>query len=584
MIRQPIIAVLGHVDHGKTTLLDKIRGTSIAKQEAGAITQHIGATEVPIEVVKDIAENLIAEYGFQLKIPGLLFMDTPGHEAFTSLRERGGSIADIAILVIDITQQIQPQTVEAINILKAFKTPFVVAANKIDLIQGWNSVEGSFQTNLSNQSEEAKTALDEKIYSLVGGLFEHGFKSERFDRCKDFTKEIPIVPVSALTGEGIPELLVLIAGLSQKFLGKRLELSGKEKAKGTVLEVKEETGLGKTIDVILFEGCLHVRDEIITASIEGTIRTKIRALLKPKPLEEIRDPKKKFSHVNSVCAASGVKVVAPNLDNVLAGAPLLSADIENAEEEIKAAIAKIRIESASIGPIVKADALGSLEAFIKMLESKGIKVRKADIGNVSKRDIMDAIAVKKKDKFLGVIFAFNVDIDEIALQTAKEEDIKIFKGNVIYKLIEEFEEWQQKQKELERIEKLNKLVWPAKARVLKGFIFRNSKPAIVGVRIECGKLKSKSKVFKEGKSLGRVVDIQSEGKSLKEAKKGEEVALSIDKAVVGRNLFEEDIIYTDVPDEHGEELKKENALTTEEEELLEEIKELRRKIKKEGEE
>jgi len=218
-IRQPIVSVLGHVDHGKTTLLDKIRGTAIAKKEAGGITQHIGATEIPLEVIKEICGPILDKLGGKLTIPGLLFIDTPGHEAFTNLRKRGGSIADLAVLVIDVNEGFRPQTIESLNILRSYKVPFVVAANKIDRIRGWNSREmRPISESIRKQKEWVVQELDKKIYELVGSLSRMGFSAERFDRIRDFTREVCIVPVSALTGEGIPELLAIISGLAQKYL------------------------------------------------------------------------------------------------------------------------------------------------------------------------------------------------------------------------------------------------------------------------------------------------------------------------------------------------------------------------------
>jgi len=141
MLRQPIITVLGHVDHGKTTLLDKIRKTAIAAKEAGGITQAIGTTEIPTNVIKTLCGKLLERFKIKLIISGLLFIDTPGHEAFTTLRKRGGSIADLAILVIDINEGIMPQTIESLEILKVSRIPFIIALNKIDRIKGWTSAK-----------------------------------------------------------------------------------------------------------------------------------------------------------------------------------------------------------------------------------------------------------------------------------------------------------------------------------------------------------------------------------------------------------------------------------------------------------
>ena len=219
-IRQPIVTVVGHVDHGKTSILDKIRGSAIQAGEAGGITQAIGASIIPLHTIQKITGELLEKMNMKFNIPGILFIDTPGHASFTSLRKRGGNLADIAILVVDITEGLKPQTIESIEILKQFKTPFIIAANKIDLISGWVTKEGPLAASLNSQPDSVRNLVDTKLYNLVGKIAEHGFNADRFDRVDDFTKNIAIVPTSAKTGEGIPELLMIMSGLAQKFLEK----------------------------------------------------------------------------------------------------------------------------------------------------------------------------------------------------------------------------------------------------------------------------------------------------------------------------------------------------------------------------
>lgn len=580
MIRQPIIAVLGHVDHGKTLFLDRIRGTTIAEREAGRITQHIGATEVPAQVIKRISSKLLKKFGFELKIPGLLFIDTPGHEAFTNLRKRGGSVADLAVLVIDITQGVQAQTKEAIEILKSYKTPFVVAATKIDALHYWNSKEGSFLENLQEQSPQALKQLDEKIYEIVGKLYEFGFQSERFDRCTDFTKQVAIVPVSNITGEGIPEILMLLTGLSQKFLSGKLEISEDEEPKGTVLEVREEKGLGTTIDVVLYAGKLRLNDEILVGGKNGIIKTKIRALLKPEPLTEIRDKKSAFVNVNEVSAACGVKIVAPELNDALAGSPVVLARSKNAKNQIEREIKAIRVKGRT-GIIIKADTLGSLEALIQLFKNHGANVREADVGDITRKDVIEGCSIKRTNPLEGVVIGFNVGIEEHAGIEAKKLNIKIFRGNVIYKLIEDYKEWRAQEQERLKREREKKLVWPAKFIVLPQYVFRRSNPAIVGVRILVGKIRSDIKVLNSrGKIIGKIVSIQSQGKELKEVCAGEEVAISIDKGVVGRNIKQNETFYSFIPKKQFEDVLTLD-LNEEEKALLEEIKDIEQRIEEE---
>ena len=584
MIRQPIITVLGHVDHGKTSILDAIRESRVAAKEAGAITQHIGGTEVPLSAITNIAGDIVSKFGFDLKIPGLLVIDTPGHEAFTNLRKRGGSIADLAILVIDITQGLQPQTIEAIEILKNFKVPFVIALNKIDLIPHYESKAGSFLANHANQSEGVKQKLDEKLYVIVGKMYEHGFESERFDRC-EFGKQIPMVPCSAHTKEGLPELLTLLAGLSQKYLDKDLQISEDETAKAAVLEAKEEQGLGKTLDVILYKGKLRTNDEIIVMGKNGIIKTKIRALLQPKPLQEMRDTKDKFSSVKEVTAACGVKIAAPGLDDVLVGSTLSGVTTGEEEKELLAELKETTFENDEKGVIVKADAIGSLEALVGMLKNEGINVRKADIGDINRKDIVQASSILCEEPLYGCVLGFNVKVEKEAEKEASDRDVRIFNEKVIYKLIENYQEWVTACKKAEKEEGMSCLIWPVEMEVLRGSIFRNSKPAIVGVHVNAGKIKDGWKVMnKEGTIIGKITGIQSNGETVKEGKKGDELAIAINDAIVGRNIFEGDKLYSCIPlkqycsiDKYLEEFNEE------EKEILKEIKE-KQAIKLEAEE
>ena len=427
MIRQPIITVMGHVDHGKTTLLDKIRSSAIASREAGKITQHIGASEVPSNVINEICKDIPNFSSSSMKIPGLLFIDTPGHEAFTNLRKRGGSIADMAILVVDITQGFQPQTIEAINILKEYKTPFIVAANKIDLIQGWNvNKTKSFKVSFDKQNESVKNLIDNKVYELVGRLGEFGFNSELYSRVTNFQNELSIIPISAKTGEGLAELLMLVSGLSQKFLELKLNIEVNGPAKGSILEKNEIKGLGTTIDVIIYDGTLHVNDQIAFATADNDVKsTKVKALLKPKPLHEIRESSSKFFYVDSVSAASGVKIAAVGIEDAMPGSPLLQIDNDmDYKDLIKSEMADV-FKTDTSGIILKADSIGSLEAISKLLESENFRISKKGIGNITKRDLMDAFAMYGIDPLSAVILAFNVNIDPDAEDESKTANIKI---------------------------------------------------------------------------------------------------------------------------------------------------------------
>jgi len=578
-LRQPIVVVLGHVDHGKTTLLDKIRGTAIAKKEPGEMTQHVGASLVPSSVIERIAEPLRKMIPFRLEIPGLLFIDTPGHELFANLRRRGGSVADIAILVIDITEGVKPQTVESIEILRARKVPFVVAANKIDKIPGWKPHPDSpFIETISKQDKRVVKKLEDLVYNIVGQLATYGIVSERFDRVRDFTKTVPIVPISAKTGEGLPELLAVLAGITQRYMSERLRFA-EGPARGVVLEVKEEPGYGTTIDVIIYDGIIRKHDIIVVEGINGPIVTKVRALLMPKPLTDIRMAKGELAPVDEIYAAAGVRIAAPHLDEAIAGSPLYVVPSEDQVEEYKKRVSEevsfVRFRSDVNGVVVKADTLGVLEALVDALRKRNIPVRLADVGPLTKREVIEASVVAKHDRYLGVILLFNVKPLPDAEELAKREGVKIFRHNIIYRLIEEYEEWVRKEKEEEKRREIEKLILPGKIRLLPGYVFRRSDPAIVGVEVMGGVIKPGYPLMRsDGRYVGEIMQIQYMGQPLKEARKGMEVAISIrGHVMVGRQIKEGDVLYTDIPLFHIKTLvtKFKSELTDDMKEVLKEI-------------
>ncbi|MCC5994352.1 MAG: translation initiation factor IF-2 [Candidatus Aenigmarchaeota archaeon] len=552
-IRSPIVITVGHVDHGKTTLLDSIRGTTVTKLEPGELTQHIGASFVPKKVIEDLSKELLEKMKISIEIPGLLFIDTPGHAAFVSMREKGCNIADLAILVVDINEGFQEQTHESLRILKEYKVPFVIAATKIDRIVGWKKQNTtSFLESISKQNEKVIEELDKKIYMIVSSLAEYGFDSERFDRVIDFTKQIAIVPVSSITKEGIAELLAILAGLAQKFLKEKIKYSGK--TKGIILEVKEVRGLGLTLDVILYDGKLAREDYLIIGGKEPIV-TKVKALLLPRPLQEIR-VEKKFINVDEANAAIGVKVVAQNLEKATAGMPIRATknekEIPKLVEEVK--IEKyVEFEKDPNGVIIKADTVGSLEALVKLLKEANIPIRKADIGCINREDFIEGELIQ--DKYRKVILAFNIKVDEQTINEAKNFGLKIFSSNVIYRLIDEYKRWMEEEKRREIETKLEVLPRPVKIRVIPGAIFRNSKPAIFGVDVLEGTLKPGIILKRDEKVIGKVKEIQSEGRTIPKAIKGERVAISIEEAVVGRNVFENDILISELSKEDIEKLK-----------------------------
>ncbi len=551
-IRAPIVTVLGHVDHGKTTLLDKIRGTSITKAEPGLITQHISSSFVPVRVIEKLAGNMLEKLGVKLTIPGLLFIDSPGHEAFTTLRKRGGAIADIAILVIDINEGFRPQTEESLNFLKQFRTPFVVAMTKIDRLWGWSPKKDSpFNAAFKEQPDRTQDEFEEKLYRIAAQLGQKGFAAERYDRVSDYAKQIAIVPVSGVTGEGIPDLLMTLAGIAQKYLKKGLEVREGE-GKATVLEVKEFKGLGTTIDVILYDGEIRKDDYIVIGGKETT-KTSVRAILEPSEMKDIRT-EKNFRNIDCIAAAAGVKISAPNMEGVVAGSPLRAVrskkDIGKAEKEIEKEIEEVEIKTEGDGYILRADSLGSLEALIKTFSGLGIPIRKAVVGNVTKADISEIKALKNR-----IIFAFCVKITPDIRKSAEDNGVELFDSDVIYTLIESYKKWVSDRKSRAEEEILDSIPRPGRIRVLHGYVFRQARPAVFGVEVLKGTIRTGYSLMARGKIAGEIKEIQYEGESKKEAKKGDRVALSIQGVVIGKDFKEGDILEVFLSRDSREKLK-----------------------------
>ncbi|SEW22819.1 translation initiation factor IF-2 [Natrinema salifodinae] len=561
-LRTPIVAVLGHVDHGKTSLLDKIRGSAVIEGEAGAITQHIGATAVPLDIISSIAGDLVDPEDFDL--PGLLFIDTPGHHSFTTLRSRGGALADIAILVVDVNDGFQPQTLEALDILKRSQTPFIVAANKIDTVPGWNANEDEpINDTYESQSERVRQRLDEELYEIIGNLSDEGFSADLYWRVQNFQRNIGVVPVSAMTGEGVPDLLTVMMGLSQRYMKEEMEIDVAGPGVGTVLEVKEEKGFGTTVDTVLYDGTIRADDKIVVGGQNEPIVTDVRALLQPRPLAEIRT-ESRFEKVDEVGAAAGIKIAAPDLADAMAGAPVRvvrDRDLDEVIEEVQAELADIAVDTAEEGVVVKADTLGSLEAMADALGEAEVPIVRAEVGDVAPRDV--SVASTADDPKQKAILGFNVDTLDDAEQRAEIEDVTIFTDEVIYQLIEGYEEYVEEIEQAQQDTILENISRPARFRILPDHTFRQNDPAVVGVEVNSGTLRNNTNVVKfegnEPERVGQVKGIQEQGEDIDEARSGNRVSVAIDGPTVGRQIEEDDELWAEIPEKHAKILEQELA-------------------------
>lgn len=567
-IRQPIVTVAGHVDHGKTSILDKIRSTSIQEKEAGGITQKISFTTLPKDIIQKRTKDILTKFNIPLEIPGLLFIDTPGHAAFTNLRKRGGSLADIAILVIDINDGIKPQTAEVLQILKANKTPFIIALNKIDNISGWQTSKSlNSYESIQNQAIRVKEDFEEKYYTLIGSLNSYDLNPELYFKIKDFTKNIAIVPCSARTGEGINEILAMIIALSQKYLTKQISVS--KTGKGVILEVKKDKSINY-LECILYDGTLTDKDEIAIASFDKTITSRIRNIQEALPLN------RGYQTVNKIKAASGIKLQLTTKEDILPGMPfqIINNNLEEIEKQFKKEVSH-EIENNSTGVLIKADSLGSLEALIVLLKEKNIKIIKAGIGSITKKDIYFANSLPEEDK---AIIGFNIGLSEDIEDLEEIKKIKILTNEVVYKLIDDFQEWKmEKQKEIER-RKLAVLPTICELTILD-FVFRNSNPAVFGVKVEGGNLKKDLNfINSENEKIGHIKEIQYEKKSVQEATLNQEVAISMPGVNFERQLKIGEKLYTNLGETQFREFKQnKDLLTNDEKQVLQKIAQVKRK-------
>ncbi|KAF7354856.1 Tr-type G domain-containing protein [Mycena sanguinolenta] len=531
-LRSPICCILGHVDTGKTKLLDKIRQTNVQEGEAGGITQQIGATYFPVDAIKTKTAVLNKDGTAEYKIPGLLVIDTPGHESFTNLRSRGSSLCNIAILVVDIMHGLEQQTLESLRLLRDRKTPFIVALNKIDRLYGWEATpDGAFRESLAKQPRSTQREFEDRLSKIVVAFAEEGLNAVPYYDNKNFARNVSIVPTSAITGEGVPDMIMLLVNLTQQRMSDRLMYLSELEC--TVLEVKVIEGLGTTIDVVLSNGILREGDKIVVCGLNGPIVTQVRALLTPQPLRELR-VKSNYVHHKEVKAALGVKISAPDLEKAIAGSRLLVCGPDDDEDDLR--------EESGRGVCVQASTLGSLEALLDFLKSSKIPVSGINIGPVHKKDVMRAGTMLEKAKELACILCFDVQVDKDAERLAEEMGIRLFKADIIYHLFDAFTAYNAEIVEAKRKDAAPQAVWPCRLKIIAAFCKRD--PIILGVDILDGTLRIGTPIAvvktdpttnkKEIIDLGKITSLEINHKTyelVKKSQAGAGVAVKIEHAV-----------------------------------------------------
>lgn len=537
-LRSPICCILGHVDTGKTKILDNIRRTNVQDGEAGGITQQIGATYIPGDALRTRTEELRKGRQFELKLPGLLVIDTPGHESFSNLRSRGSGLCDIAVLVVDLMHGLEQQTIESINLLRMRKTPFIIAMNKVDRLFQWNSVANSpIQDAFERQADTTLKEFEHRYNQVALQLNEQGLNVALYWKNRDPKTFVNIVPTSAITGEGIPDLLQLLVKLTQSLMVERLMFLPELQC--TVLEVKQIEGLGTTIDVVLVNGMLKEGDTIVVCGLGGPIVTTIRALLTPQPMREIR-VKGSYVHHKELRAAMGVKIAAHNLENAVAGTQLYVVNPGDDVEALKAEVMEDMqdifsgVDKTGEGVCVQASTLGSLEALLEFLRSPDVQipVSAINLGPVHKRDVMRAnVMIERGAKKFGVILAFDVPVNKEAREQAEDMGVKIFTADIIYHLFDQFTAYLKQVKEEEQEAAKLVAVFPCVLRILPDCVYNKKDPILVGVEVVEGiaKVGTPLCIPSQGKiDLGRIAGLEKDHKSVQKAMPGDRVAMKIE--------------------------------------------------------
>lgn len=558
-LRAPVVCVLGHVDTGKTKILDKLRHTHVQDGEAGGITQQIGATNVPKETIEEQTKMVKNFNKESIKIPGMLIIDTPGHESFSNLRNRGSSLCDIAILVVDIMHGLEPQTLESINLLKEKKCPFIVALNKIDRLYDWKkSPETDVVATLKKQKKNTKDEFDERTKAIIVEFAQQGLNAALFYENKDPRTFVSLVPTSAHSGDGMGNLIALLVELTQTMLARRLAHCDELRAQ--VMEVKALPGMGTTIDVILINGRLREGETIIVPGVEGPIVTQIRGLLLPPPLKELR-VKNQYEKHKEVSTSQGVKILGKDLEKTLAGLPLLVAHKDDEipvlrdelVRELKQTLSSIKLEEK--GVYVQASTLGSLEALLEFLRTSKVPYAGINIGPVHKKDVMKASTMLEHDPQYAVILAFDVKVERESQEMADSLGVRIFSAEIIYHLFDAFTKYREDYKKAKQDEFRHVAVFPVKLRVLPQFIFNSRDPIVMGVTVEAGVLKQGTPLCVPSKAfvdIGVVTSIEMNHKPVDTAKKGQEICIKIEPIpgespkMYGRHFEATDIIVSKI--------------------------------------
>ena len=581
--RCPIFTIMGHVDTGKTTLLDYLRKTSVQSHEAGGITQQIGTTLLTRDIISkqiNLSDaNLDANLKIDIKIPGLLLIDTPGHESFEILRKLGSKLADIAIVIIDIMHGLEPQTIESIKFLKESNVPFMFVLNKIDRLYGWNNQNLSGNKLLDAQNFNTKEEFYSRFKQIQTQIMIQGINSELYWSNTSVDDTINIIPISAVTGQGISDLLTCIINYSQTFLSEQIKWV--EQLECIIMEISNDNTYGYTLDCILKNGQLSKGDTIQIQSHSNIIKTKIKNIL---TIPENKDSKyiSKYTQHQTIKGTCQIKIVASNIETSQIGSKIFL--IPNETKSKSFSIEKVEIEEKveeqnkiqlnSQGICIFTSTKGSMESFIQYAQTNTelinpIQIAYTSIGNVNKKelvkfnlintsstlgitDIINSLENELKPENICVL-AFEVEIDKEAIQYAKDNKIHIFHDNTIYRLFNQYKEFANTLY-LDRKEKMRtNTVFPCILKIIESNIFNKKNPLIIGVEVLEGTLHLGTPliIIPSKTLIGKVVGIQVNKQDVKVGKTGQSICIKIDNIsnpgiMYGRHFTHKDLLYPNI--------------------------------------
>lgn len=564
-LKAPVVCFLGHVDAGKTSLMDIIRDTSIQENESGGITQNIGSSFISIADIREKTTTIKGKFCVEHIIPGFLIIDTPGHQAFSSLRERGSSLCDLGILVIDIEEGLQPQTIESIKLLTSKKVPFVIAATKLDKIYNWEETNClSLQNAFKKQTKDVVMTVVSYIDSIKYELKKEGVKSEFYSKNKKTNRVYSIIPVSSKTKEGLADLLSFLVYLSQNWMSGKITYQ--DKIKASIMNCHQDRNQGWVIDVILSNGTLNIGDKFAVAKKSGPHLFTVRNLLTQNTNSKL------WIQHQSVRASAGVRILGSSLDNCYTGTRLyLAIDPKKALEKVDRELTDFWkvFNYNQNGIVLMAETLGELEACYNVFKEQSINVLDVKIGRLVDTDI-GRVKLKldgelKNENRVIIFFGDKTEKQKTELdKCAISHKIKLIISPVVYHLLEKYQEYKDKCLENRRVTLTNsgEAIFPCRLRILKQHIYMTggSDDILMGVKVMKGILHKGTPLIVPGKNvvLGKVISIQKNHKELDKLESGKEACIRVNKddyVSYGRHFDFKDIVVSHISRESIDILK-----------------------------